>query len=250
MNTKRYLLMIVGLAAAGSLALAMTASAAAPTAVNGQWRGGMRLGQIPGVVGTVSAVNGNTITVTGKAGFKSTTATTYTVDATNAKVTKNNAAGTVSSIAVGDMISVQGTVNGTDVTATAIRDGQFGKGFKGGVKGQMPAFQGNGQPVVVGKIATINGTTLTITNNGNVSYMIDAASAKITQGQNTINAGDLKVGDTVIAQGTVNGTSVTAVSVIDQTRPAGATANSGKAPKALRGLFGSIGLFFQHLFGL
>ncbi len=88
----------------------------------------------PGVFGTVSAVSGNIITVTsthrtgprpaaGSTTTPTTTTTTYTVDATNATITKNNVAGTISSIAVGDTIIAQGTLTGTNLVATTIRDG-------------------------------------------------------------------------------------------------------------------------------
>ncbi len=49
--------------------------------------------------------------------------TTYTVDATNATITKNNVAGNISSIAVGDTIMAQGTLTGTNLVATTMRDG-------------------------------------------------------------------------------------------------------------------------------
>ena len=80
-----------------------------------------------------------------------TTATTYTVDASSATVTKNGAASTVSAIAVGDTVMVQGTVSGTNVTAKTIRDG-VGQG--------QPAIQGNGQPVVAGTVTAINGNSV------------------------------------------------------------------------------------------
>ena len=85
----------------------------------------------PGVTGTVSAISGTTLTVTSKkmergmnkAGTSTPAASvTYTVDASNATVTKNNTTSTLSAIAVGDTIMVQGTVSGTNVTATTIRD--------------------------------------------------------------------------------------------------------------------------------
>ncbi len=73
-------------------------------------------GRGPGVVGTVSAVSGNTITLTNADG------TTYTVEASSAKVSKVSTI-SVSDIAVGDKIGVEGTVSGTSVTATGIMDG-------------------------------------------------------------------------------------------------------------------------------
>lgn len=68
-----------------------------------------------GVMGQVTAVDGNTITVTGHDGQS------YTVNAGSAKVQKM-VAGSIGDIAVGDRIGVQGEVSGTTVTATQIMD--------------------------------------------------------------------------------------------------------------------------------
>lgn len=76
-------------------------------------RGGHGKGH--GVMGEVTAVAGATITVKGMDG------TSYTVNAGAAKVQKM-AEGTLSDIAVGDRIGVQGSVSGTTVTATTIMD--------------------------------------------------------------------------------------------------------------------------------
>ena len=227
---------------------------------NGMMYGRINKGMRPGIFGTVSSVSGNTITVSGKQGLglalgaTNTTLTTFTVDATNAKITKNNTAGTIASIVVGDTVSVQGTVNGTNVVATMIRDGVrngLGKGLdKAGTNNgsaQLPAITGNGQPVVLGTIATINGSTLTITNKSNVTYTIDATNAKIVQGPNTITVSGVKVGDTVIVQGTVNGTNITASNIIDQTKPASTTTPATAG--AHGGFFAGIGSFFARLFG-
>jgi len=54
----------------------------------------------------------------------------------------------------------------------------------------------------------------------------------------------------VIVQGTVNGTSVVAASIIDQTKPASATTNSVKTPQSHLGFFSSIGQSLLHFFGL
>ncbi len=79
-------------------------------------------GRGPGVIGTVSAINGSTLTVLSKDG------TSYTVDASSAKVTKPVAGAkptdtTVAAIAVGDTVGVQGTVTGTSIVAKHIMDG-------------------------------------------------------------------------------------------------------------------------------
>ena len=114
MKSKNIISLVTGLALVGSLAVALPAFAqtnqgdgqgsqqgeqdqqggnmirTTPAGVPGsmgQGRGGM--GMKPAVIGTVSAVNGDTITLSGHQGFGSTTtAVIYTVDATNAKITK------------------------------------------------------------------------------------------------------------------------------------------------------------------
>ncbi|MGD0976905.1 MAG: DUF5666 domain-containing protein [Minisyncoccia bacterium] len=219
---------------------------------------------IPAVFGTVTAISGDTITVSENRGFNrgprtspnptptaTPVATIYTVDATNAKITKNNAAGTIASIAVGDTIMVQGTVSGTSVTATMIHDGIMGGRI--GKPGQTPVplpITGNGQPVIAGTISAISGSTLTVTNKSNITYTVDATNAKIVQGQNTITISSISVGDSVVIQGTVNGTSVTASSIIDQHAPTTtATSQPGAKPNQNLGFFGRIGNFFSKLFG-
>jgi hypothetical protein len=89
-------------------------------------------GGFSGIFGQVTAINGTTITIT-----DSRNSSTYTVDASNATVTKNGAASSVSAIAVGDTIVVQGTTSGDSVTATSIMDG-----FSGG-HGAYPGGHGS-----------------------------------------------------------------------------------------------------------
>ncbi len=206
-----------------------------------------------GIAGTVASVSGNTITVTSKGGWNSTAGTTYTVDATNATVSKDGVSSSVSSIATGDMVMVQGTVNGASVTATAIHDG---KGPKEGMPfGQNVAsiIQGNGQPVVGGTITAINGTALTVTNTGNVTYTVDATNATVTKDGASSSVSSIAVNDRVVVQGTVNGTSISAASIVDQGgAPSTQTSTPGSMPPAhhgfMGGFLGSIGNFFGHLF--
>ena len=186
----------------------------------------------PAVVGKVTAINGKILTITGGEGFErgrdddKTRATTtpvnnkiFTVDATNATVFKSNATSTFATIAVGDTVAVQGTINGTTVVATSIHDNQMG--------GQpRPIMQGNGQPIIAGTISAISGSSVTITNNSNTAYSVDASAVK--------NISDLKVGDTVVVQGTINGTSVTASSITNHTK---------------KSFFGGMGQFFMRMFG-
>lgn len=69
-----------------------------------------------GVHGTVSNIDGSTLTVTNADG------TSYTVDASEAKVSKVVEL-TVGDIKVGDEVGVMGEVSGTEVVAKHIMDG-------------------------------------------------------------------------------------------------------------------------------
>ena len=260
-NTNKYAYALMAVATITTLATAVPALAentkTTPPANAPAW--GERMGGVGrdmklGVFGTVKSVSGNIITVTktnrmmpNNTGTSTTpTTTTYTVDATNAKITKNNVAGTISSIVVGDTIMAQGTLTGTNLVATTIRDGLMIKKTPGtgtGDQNQTSPITGNGQPIIAGTVSTISGSTLTITNKSNVVYTVDATNAKIAQGENTIAIGGVTVGDMVVVQGTINGTSVVASSVIDQ-KIAGTTTTQPN-----KGFFGSIGAFFSHLFG-
>ena len=208
----------------------------------------------PGVFGTVSAINGNIITVTSKFRSKrnsTATTTAYTVDASNAAVTKNGTASSVSNIAVGDMVMVQGTVSGLNVTAKTIRDNTPGQRKEFDGKGlKNPLIQGNGQPIVSGNVTAISGTTVTITNKSNVTYTINASNAVIQNGNETSTVSGIVTGDNIIVQGAVNGTSITASSIIIQGGVANADSTSANHPsKPHPGFLGGIFGFFQRIFG-
>lgn len=284
MNIKKYLsatiIAMSALVVTAGFGLAPTL-ASAQTTPSPAWSGslggsgfghgsmGGRMGMIPGVFGSVTAVNGATLTISGRQGFShasSTPATVvYTVDASNATVKKDNATTTVASIAVGDTVAVRGTVSGTNVTATAIFDGVMpmmrggrggpGMGGMGTSTRTMPMspITGNGQPVIAGSVSAISGNTLTVTNKSNVTYTVDVTNAKIVEGQSTIAVTGITVGDNVIIQGAVSGTSVTASSVIDQ--PVQQTSSGGISGQGQNtqmhhgGIFSSIGSFFSRIFG-
>jgi hypothetical protein len=216
---------------------------------NGNWRGMGMSGSHPGVAGIVTAVNGSTLTVQSRGFGRNMATTTYTVDASHATVTKNNATSSLSAVAVNDRVFIQGAVTGTNVVATVIRDGIMGMGQRPGNKPgssngsastSMP-IQGNGQPVVAGTVSAVNGTMLSITTASNTSYTVDAANATVSKGGSSSQVSAIAVGDYLVVQGPVNGSSVTANSIIDQ--------SSGAAKPADHGFLGSIGQFFKRLFG-
>jgi len=251
----------VTLVAAALPAFAQTNPPAGAPQGRGEGRGpraGMMNGPMmrPGVFGTVSAVNGTTLTVTGKGFAPSSATTTYAVDASNASVTKNGATTTLASVAAGDRVMVQGTVTGTNVVATIIRDGIVMRkpGSPAGWQGSTTTpMQGNGQPVVAGTVSSVSGSSITITTSSNVTYTIDATNAKVTKGNASSAVSSVAAGDYVIVQGTINGTSVTASSVIDQKVKAsvgqGSGQGQGNGPAGGIGFFGGIGNFFKKLFG-
>jgi hypothetical protein len=171
-------------------------------------------------MGKVTAISGDTITIVDQKPGDTTTGTTYTVDATNATVTKDrDTASTVSAIAVGDMIAVDGTVSGTTVAATAIHDG-FGMGGPGGRGG--PGGFGGG---TMGTVTAISGTTLTVSGKDGGTYTIDASSATVKASGAASAVSDIKVGDTVMIQGKVTTASMTATNIEDgvPTPPSGST---------------------------
>lgn len=107
-------------ASAQSVNQSTTGTSTTPSAT--KWKGGhgwmgRHMGhKSKGVSGTVTAVSGNTITITGRDGKS------YTVDASTANIEKIESI-PVSSIQVGDTIGAHGTLNGTNLTANQIMDG-------------------------------------------------------------------------------------------------------------------------------
>ena len=141
-NTRRNKVIItfLGLATLGTGAgAAAIASAATTTTTNdkvqvtqnagGKGTGFGRRGP-PGVIGRVTTVSGNSITVTDKSG------TVYTVLLANAKITKNVGGSqpttiTAADITIGDTIGVRGTISGSSVAATFVMDGISVHGVRG-----------------------------------------------------------------------------------------------------------------------
>lgn len=249
MNIKKYISLIVTLITIGSLALAIPTFAQTnqQRMRDGKFGGGrINPRQASAIVGKVSLINGTTLEITIKAGPNRGTATIYTVDASKATVTKNGQASSVSNITLGDTITVQGTVSGTNVTAKTIRDD---------TSQPQQKIQDNGQSVIEGSVTSINGNTIIITNKSNIVYTIDASNAKfVVTGITSPSIANITVEDNVVVQGTVNGTNVTASSVIDQkTTVKNNTNNPGNNQKFQlgfnAGFIGGIVDFFKHLFG-
>jgi len=239
-----------------------------------QGRGGPGMGNgmmkmQPGIFGTVASVNGTTLVVLGRAlgvgttgapgQMQMTATTTFSVNAANATVYKNNATSTLSSVVSGDRVFVQGTVSGTSVTATVIRDGIPARGSgmmnrgPNSANGQsgIPSIKGNGQPVVAGTVSSIAGNSITITTSSNTTFTVNASTATVTKNGTAATASSVAVGDYIVVQGTVNGSTVSAATIIDgqKTIGGGQNTNSNSGPAVHMGFMGSIGNFFKHIFG-
>ncbi len=220
-----------------------------------------------GVFGVVTGVSGSAITLDATQRQNVAAAVkTYTVDTTNAKFIKNGAESTLSAIAMGDHIMVQGTVNGQNVTATLVRDGmEFGgpregvgmatgtrasrgRGIEHSAVAGLPT--GNGQPVIAGTVTEVRGNAVTITNRGNIPYTVDVTNANIQKAGATSTASGIAVGDNVIVQGSVSGTTITATSFIDRgvMPTVQANANDAPAPQSRVGIWGHVKNFFSRFF--
>ena len=238
---------------------------------HGQFQGNRQ--RTPGIFGIISVINGTNFTVLSKGFGPNSATTTYSVDASNATVMTNKATSTLSAISVGNSVMVQGTINGTSVIATIINLNEgLGAGL-GRRDEQNPnksfnfknassttqrrnasstnVMEGNGQPIIGGTVSSISGTIITITNKSNVSYKIDTSAATIVKENNKISLSDLTVGDSVLVQGIINGTSVTASTITDQSPAINGASTDKKVDNKQKsnGFFGGIGSFFAKLFG-
>jgi len=216
---KRILVPIIGaaliggaVAGVGLTTFAATDSTSAPVA------SAMHAGFGPGVMGTVTAVSGSSITVSAKGGV-------YTIDASGATVEKYSGSTSssvgVAGIAVGDTVSIAGTITSASMTAKDIRDGNPPK----------PVM-----PAAVGKVTAVSGSTITLsgfampTTKGakptTTTYTVDTSNATITKvtppaangdtpTSATISASQITVGDMLMVDGTASGTSITATTITD-----------------------------------
>jgi riboflavin synthase alpha subunit len=242
-KTKLLLPLLTALVLAGSVTSVVTIASAASTDTSTVTTSSSQAQRTPpAAMGKVTAISGNTITITdqrpGQTTSDTTGGTTYTVDATNATVTKDQgmgstgspqAASTVSAIAVGDMISVDGTVSGTTVTATAIHDGFGGRGGRMGGPGGHGGFGGG----TMGTVIAVNGTTLTVTAKDGGTYTVDASSATVKDSGAASTVSSIAVGDTVMIQGKVTTASMTATNIEDGVpTPPTSTTGSTDSPQA------------------
>ena len=213
------------------------------------------------VVGNVSAINGNHITLTyiKNISLKNQTGTssqpmgttTHEIDASDAVIMKNDATSSVSNILIGDTILVQGiTSDKNSIVAKTIRDITAIKTQHKQIsnnKKTKTTIDKNTQSFIVGTISVINGSTITITNKVNGTYSIDTTNAKIVLGNKIVSIQNVTVGDNIMVQGIVKASSVVASKIVDQ----GQKINSIKSPttqKTKSGVLKNIGGLIKNLF--
>ena len=132
--------------------------------------------------GKETSVSGTTLNFTGNNG------TAYTVDASNAKVYRRfGATMQLSDIATGDTVSVRGTLNGTNITASSIRD--------------LSQQQRNG--TFSGKVTAVSGSGFTLqAGRGTETVNTSASTTFKKNGQTDANGmADVLVGGTVRVSG-------------------------------------------------
>src|SRR5262249_10880928 len=109
---------------------------------------------------------------------------------------------------------------------------------------------GNGEPVIGGSVTSISGDTLTVTTaQGGQTYTVDATNAIVEKNNATSSVSAIETGDKVVVQGSVNGTSVTASSVLDSGQMQAQVNGNAKPDPRFGGFFGAIGGLFRRLFG-
>ena len=218
----------------GSSPAAASTNSASGSQQNGQNGSGFA-GRIPGSAGTITAINGTTLTIQDRQN--------QSVKVTTTSSTRVSVQTTVplSSIANGDRISATGTQSGTTVAATRITvmnlqgAGQFGQRANGGTgNGGPPAEGAGGFPrrnggtngtgsgnapasgFAFGTVTNVSGGTITISSfNGSTMTITTTSSTKVTKSEPG-SLSDLKVGQTIRATGTTASDGTVAATAINE----------------------------------
>lgn len=212
-------------AAANTNSSATTPPATGNAAPNGA-PGTNGQGRMPGVLGTVVAVNGSTLTLQDQRQQSTTT-----VDLTSSTQIFKQAKVDLASVSVGKQISAMGTLDGDVFTATQIRlgmaggagmmgGGRNGSGQPGGnapATGQAPngtAQTGPGRGNrLFGTVEQVSGDTITVkTMDGTTTQVKLASNGQITE-QVAGAATDITANERIAVVGEQNGTSITALQI-------------------------------------
>ncbi len=150
------------------------------------------------IAGTVTAKSGDSLTV------KSANGATYTVDASGANIRYVMSGDTT--ISVGDRVVVQGVMSGSTVVATRIIDAD--------AKTEPKANDDEKRMGIAGTVTATSGTTLTVLGKNGTTYTVSAANATVWDNKHeSTTLSSVDEGDTVVVQGTISGSSVTAAKI-------------------------------------
>ena len=175
-----------------------------------------------GITGTVTAISGNTLTVMGRTFDKGVNALSYTVNASGAIVYKDMASVSLSAIAVSDMVFVEGTVNGTTVTATTIYDG-VRKGMGRMNHDEKNKNTASTMPMaihfdLVGTVtAGVNETSFSMKTFNGTMHTVNAPNATVHKNGASSTLTNVLLNDIVRIKGTVSGTTINATEIYDGT---------------------------------
>ncbi len=233
----------VGISLAGgddsSSVAARGPAAAAASGYGGDLTGRPGFPGAMGTAGTITAIDGSTITVEAAAapGGTSTETSTVKVATTDETTVTESVSGSVDDLAEGDHVTVMGTTADGAVTAQRIVDSRdVESSFGGGGGGQMGtppslpdgAEQGSlpdaptgtppsggfpGGAPTAGTIASIDGDTVVVETSDGTKVTVtvtDDTEVSITE---QISVGDLAEGDTVMVAGTTSGSTVAAETI-------------------------------------
>ncbi len=183
-----------------------TASSAATTTAAAGQNGGPGGGFGGGTAGTISAIDGSTITLTG------TTGTATKVTTSSSTTVTSSATAALGDIAVGDQVSVMGTISGTDVTAQRITDtgttadagpgqGQAPPSGSGQTGQAPPSGAGGPGAGARGQVTSIDGSTMVITATDGTVYTVTTSSTTTVTKVTTSSLSALSVGEQVQVRG-------------------------------------------------
>ncbi len=205
--------LVVGIAAGGfGIASAASDSSSSPTpAHTGRGWGAGHFAGKAAAAGTVATVGTDSFTV------KTHSGSTVTVDVNSSTTYKDRGvtSPTFTDVKMGGRVIVQGTTSSGTVTATSVvigfgspASGSHGFGGHGGAGGTPPAAFGTVETLGSDTftVKTYNGSTVTVDVNSSTTYK--------DRGVTSPTFTDVKMGGTVIVQGTTSSGTVTATSVV------------------------------------
>lgn len=200
------------------------------------------------IFGTVSAINGSSITITSKDNK------TFTIDASKATIHKDpKTNGALSDITIGAAIVARGTVTGTTVAATDIMTG-------------IPKME-NHTPGIAGKVTAVSGSTITIESlpfgmmrgHGEkkgvpaktpVSFTVTTTSStQIMKGGASATLTDVAVGTPIMVRGTIDQTAHTVAATnidLHVAPPKKVDERENKKHSMVKSVINKLGNLFSH----